>query len=62
MMDHKHHESDVIAGAFLGTCVAVSFLFKSIQQCNDFVDMCEGTQRSYDADEMEISLGQNPAL
>lgn len=62
VMDHKHHESDVIAGAFLGTCVAVSFLFKSIQQCNDYVDMCEGTQRSYDADEMEISLGQNPAL
>lgn len=65
VMDHKHHESDIIAGTFLGTCVAVAFLIKSIQQCNDYMSMCAETRTSsssYDADEMEISLGQNPSL
>lgn len=56
IMDNKHHESDVIGGAFLGTCIAVVFLFKSVQQCHDM-------QLDHDDDdEMEISLGQHPSL
>lgn len=33
IIDDKHHPSDVVAGAFLGTLVACFFLARSIPHC-----------------------------
>jgi len=31
-MDNKHHPSDVVSGAFLGTLVAVTFLVRAVSR------------------------------
>ena len=35
VMDNKHHVSDICSGAFLGACIGIVFVFKSIQHATD---------------------------
>jgi hypothetical protein len=37
-MDHKHHESDVTAGALLGSLVSFVFLTKAFITCSEMLD------------------------
>lgn len=37
VMDHKHHESDVTAGALLGSLVSFIFLAKSFTTCSEIL-------------------------
>lgn len=40
-MDHKHHESDVTAGALLGSLVCFLFLTKAFITCSEMLDGSE---------------------